>query len=78
MELLPGGGGLHDGGVDTELVPGAEDGHLHVPVARPPQLCHGLAQLGVGSAGINHFVPGKKKSNSIIPKMYIRIVFRTR
>ena len=71
MELLPGGGGLHDGGVDTELVPGAEDGHLHVPVARPPQLCHGLAQLRVGSAGINHFVSGKKKSNSIISKMYI-------
>ena len=34
VELLPAGGGLHDGGVDAELVAGAKDGDLHVPVGR--------------------------------------------
>ena len=61
VELLPASGRLHHGGVDTQLVPGAQDGHLHVPVARPPQLGHRLTQLGVSSTGVNHLGPDHQR-----------------
>ena len=35
VELLPAVVGLQDGGVDAEMVPGAEDGDLHVAVTGP-------------------------------------------
>ena len=45
VELLPAGGGLHDGGVDAELVAGAKDGDLHVPVGRAYKQIENILRL---------------------------------
>ena len=57
VQLLPAGGGLHHSRVHTQLVPGPQDGHPHVAVGGPAQLCHRLAKLGVGPAGEDDLVP---------------------